>query len=353
MRESPCPFDLGYRMPAEREPHKATWLAWPHNEETWPGRLPHVEEIYLEMIQALAPHEKVHLLVNDPPMEERVRKRLGQKGVEIQNVSCHILPTVDAWIRDYGPSFILRRAGGEGKKGKACVRWIFNAWGRKYVSEAQDDRVTDQLGPILQMPVFKSQMVLEGGAIDTNGKGTCLATEECLLNPNRNPGLSRVEIERTLRDYLGLTHLIWLGEGIEGDDTDGHVDNLARFVEPATVVAAEEKNSRDPNKAVLEKNLKRLRQATDQDGKKLTVATLPMPDRLEGPRGRLPVSYLNFYVANGVVLAPIFGHRNDSAAMRVLEELFPTRQIIGIRSETLVLGLGGIHCVTHEEPEEP
>jgi agmatine deiminase len=255
---------------------------------------------------------------------------------------------VDAWIRDYGPNFIVRSS--HGKREVSLVRWIFNAWGGKYESLMQDDSIMDHLTPLLGLPVFRTGLVLEGGSIDTNGGGTVLVTDQCLLNPNRNPHLSRHGVEQALNHFLGFIHFIWLGEGIEGDDTDGHIDDIARFVNPATVVAAEETNTADRNEKPLRENLKRLREATDQRGKKLTVVTIPMPGRVEGPEGRLPASYLNFYIANGVVLVPIFGHAQDAAALRILQELFPKRRVLGIRSEDLVLGLGGIHCITHEEP---
>ncbi len=341
------PFTLGYHMAAEWEPHEGTWLAWPQNEETWPGKVNRIEEVYLQMIEALTPHEKVNLLVNDERTRENVAKRLRVRGVS-SNVIYHLIPTVDAWIRDYGPNFIVRSSGK--KKEIAFVRWIFNAWGGKYESLALDNKVQDLLVPRLGMPVFIPGLVLEGGSIDTNGKGALLTTEQCLLNPNRNPHLSREKIEEVLKNFMGFTHVIWLGEGIEGDDTDGHIDDITRFVNPTTVVTAVEENSSDPNQQILHENLKRLKQATDQNGKKLNIVTLPMPSRVECAFGRLPASYLNFYIANGVVLVPIFGHKQDTAALKILQEIFPGRRIVRIRSEELILGLGGIHCVTHEQP---
>lgn len=345
------PFERGFQIPAEWEPHRATWLAWPHNEESWPGKLASVEEIFLQMIEALAPEEKVCLLVKDDCMRDRVDRLLRRRGVETKNVIYHLTPTQDAWIRDYGPCFIVKSS--VTPREAAAVRWIFNAWGGKYQSLVRDNRVFDGLEPVLGMPVYRPGIVLEGGSIDTNGKGTGLVTEQCLLHPNRNPQLSRSQIEKALRDFLGLTHLLWLGEGLEGDDTDGHVDDIARFVNPTTVVTAVEKSVSDPNHAVLEKNLKRLKKATDQDGKKLKIVPLPLPGRVSAGGRRLPASYLNFYIANGVVLVPTFGHPNDAVALEILKEIFPQRRVIGILSGDLVLGLGGIHCVTHEEPWIP
>lgn len=335
-------------MPAEWERHEATWLAWPHNEETWPGKVPAIEEVYLQMIEALVPHEKVCLLVNDEATREKISRTLTRRGVREKNVVYHLIPTVDTWIRDYGPNFILKRSSGQTEI--AFVHWIFNAWGGKYESLMEDARIPACLESRLGMPVFRPGLVLEGGSIDTNGLGTCLVTEQCLLNPNRNPQLSRAGIEKALKDFMGFTHFIWLGEGIEGDDTDGHIDDIARFVNPTTVAAAVEENPHDRNRTPLQENLKRLERATDENGKKLTVIPIPMPGRVEEAGSRLPASYLNFYIANGVVLVPIFGHSNDRIALRTLEELFPGRQVVGIRSEALVIGLGGIHCVTHEQP---
>ncbi len=347
-KSSLSPFALGYRMAAEWEPHEATWLAWPHNGETWPGKLSQIEAIYLQMIEALLPQEKVNLLVDNEGERDRVEKLLLSRRISTKNLLYRLIPTVDAWIRDYGPNFILKES--EERKGAAWIKWKFNAWGGKYESLATDDGVGEELAPLLEMPLFRSELVLEGGSIDPNGLGSSLVTEQCLLNPNRNPHLSRCEIEKALRDFLGFTNLIWLGEGIEGDDTDGHVDDIARFVNPSTVVAAVEKNPADPNHASLQENRRRLGDARDQDGRGLAVVELPMPERVSAPWGRLPASYLNFYIANGVVLVPIFGQARDIAALKILQELFPKRRLIGIRSEDLVLGLGAIHCVTHEEP---
>ena len=342
------PSKLGYRMPAEWETHEATWLAWPQNEETWPGKLPQIESIYLQMMEALTPHEKVCLLVNDERTQEKVIKQLRARGIQEKKVIFYLIPTVDGWVRDYGPHFILR--DNDGKHEKAFVKWKFNAWGGKYESLMLDDRIGDELAPLLGVPVFRQDMILEGGSIDTNGAGACLVTEQCLLNSNRNPQLSKFEIEQTLKDFLGFTHLIWLGEGIEGDDTDGHIDDITRFVNPTTVLTAVEKNQADPNHVPLQENLKRLQQATDQKGKKLEIMTFPMPGRVEGFGARLPASYMNFYIGNSAVLLPLFGHANDGAALKILQEIFPKKKVVGIRSEDLVLGLGGIHCVTHEEP---
>lgn len=342
------PFQLGFRMPAEWAPHEATWLAWPHNEETWPGEVKEVGEIYLQMIEALVPHEKVHLLVNDEGTREVVSERLRKRGTSEKNVVYFLIPTVDAWVRDYGPCFAVRDQGGSFER--AAIKWVFDAWGRKYEPLMKDNGAGEEIARQSDFPVYRPGMILEGGSIDTNGEGTCLVTEQCLLHPSRNPRLSKEGIEAMLRDYLGFTHFIWLGEGIEGDDTDGHIDDITRFVGPDTVVTAVEKNADDPNEAPLRENLRRLHSAHDPAGQKLEIISLPMPDRVETPQGRLPASYLNFYIANGTVLVPAFGCAKDRVVLGILQELFPKRRVVGIRSETLVMGLGGIHCVTHEQP---
>lgn len=343
------PFERGFRLAAEFETHETTWLAWPHNPETWPGRLAEVEEIYQQMIEALAPGERISLLVNDDRMRCRVSKRLSRKGIPSGKITYLMISTADAWIRDYGPSFISKAKGNLSRKALVC--WDFNAWGGKYPSHLRDRSIPDQLGAFLKISVYRPGWVLEGGSIDGNGKGTVLTTEQCLLNPNRNPGSSREKIEKALHDFLGVTQVIWLGRGIEGDDTDGHVDNLSRFVAPGTVVTAVEADPADPNEVPLRENLRRLQRSVDQDGKKFEIVALPLPGRISGPSRRLPASYLNFYIGNEVVLVPVFGQPNDARALRILHDLFPKKKVIGIRSESLLLGWGGIHCITHEEPK--
>ncbi len=334
-------------MPAEWEPHRATWLAWPHNLETWPKQLELVKEIWTKMIRAISLEEEIRLLVNDERAQAEATKRLSSVRAVMKHVCIYRVPTVDVWIRDYGPTFITRR-GVEGKL--AFIDWAFNAWGQKYESYVQDDRVAKEIAALFRIPVFKPGIVLEGGSIDVNGCGTCLTTEQCLLNPNRNPRLGRSEIERALRDYLSVDHFVWLGEGIVGGDTDGHIDDIARFVNPTTVVCALEEDSKDKNYAPLQENYERLQDATDQDGKKLTVVPLPLPGRVGQEGMRLPASYTNFYIANGTVLVPTYNHSNDAAALGILGDLFPDRKVVGSPCGPLVVGLGAIHCVTQQEP---
>ena len=341
------PTALGYRMPAEWEPHAATWLAWPHNDDTWPGRLPQVRDIFLDMIAALHRHETVHLLVNDAATAEQVEQRIRERGFDAGAIRLHEIPTADAWLRDSGPIFL---AGAGPQPSLAASAWRFNAWGGKYADLQADAGLSQRIASRLGVPCFEPGVVLEGGAIDVNGSGACLTTEQCLLHPNRNPELQRADIERHLGDTLGVCHVIWLGRGIAGDDTDGHVDDVARFVAPSTVVCALETDPQDANFALLQDNLRRLRAATDAHGRSLDVVPLPMPGRVGFPRERLPASYANFYIANGVVLVPTYDHPSDDRALCTLQDLFPGRRVIGIPCEPLVWGLGAIHCVTQQQP---
>ncbi|MEK6601274.1 MAG: agmatine deiminase family protein [Candidatus Binatota bacterium] len=345
--ERTTPRRLGYRMPAEWEPHRATWLAWPHNLETWPDQLELVKEIWVQMARALSPAEEVCLLVDDEREQEEAAGRLERAGVVMEHLSIYRIPTVDVWFRDYGPNFITGKAA---EKGLAFIDWIFNAWGGKYESYVQDDRVASEMAGLLGLPVFQQEIVLEGGSIDVNGRGTCLTTEQCLLNPNRNPRLARKEIEMILADNLGVSRFIWLGDGIAGDDTDGHIDDIARFVNPTTIVCALEEDPKDENYRPLRENYERLQGVADQDSKKIDVVTIPMPGRVVYEGARLPASYANFYIANGVVLVPTYNHPNDRPALGILGDLFPGRKVLGIPCAALVAGLGAIHCVTQQEP---
>ncbi len=344
------PRSLGYSMPAEWTPHRATWLSWPHNRETWPTQLEKVREVWLQMIQALAANELVVLLVDDEPTRHNVILRLKSVKAVMKNIAILKIPTVDVWIRDYGPTFLTRA---DGDRPLAFNDWSFNGWGRKYRAYEDDDRVAKEIASVLQVPCFNHSVVLEGGSIDVNGAGTCLTTEQCLLNPNRNPAMSRGEIEQFLTDALGVSHVIWLGEGITGDDTDGHIDDIARFINPVTVVCALENNSRDENYAPLRENYERLQKARDQDGHSLSVATLPCPAPVRYEGSRLPASYANFYIANEFVLVPVFDDPKDRQALGILQELFPERRIVGLPCADVVAGLGAIHCVTQQEPRIP
>jgi agmatine deiminase len=342
------PATLGFRMPAEWEPHAATWLAWPHKEDSWPGNFGPIPAVWVEMVRALEPHERVNILVNDAGAAANVRQLLRTAAVSDRNVSLHVIPTNDAWVRDHGPTFITRRIGSQTEL--AAVKWRYNAWGGKYPPWDLDDAVAEKVAAQVGVPVFRPGIILEGGSIDVNGKGTLLTTEACLLNPNRNPHLSRSRIEQYLHDHLGVRHILWLGEGIVGDDTDGHIDDLARFVDPSTIVTVLETNPQDDNFEPLQANYERLRGMTDQDGRELRLVTLPMPRPVLYNDQRLPASYANFYIANGVVLVPTFNDPHDETALRTLQALFPQRRVVGIHATEMVWGLGAMHCVTQQQP---
>ena len=346
----PTPAELGFYMPAEWRHHAATWLSWPKDPETWPDRVPQAEHIFLQMMEALSPHETVNLLVNDDATERLVRQRCTFPGAG--NIRYHQIETVDSWIRDYGPNFLINREGRLGYND-----WIFNAWGNKYEELKKDDAIPEQLEKVLDVPRFEPGIVMEGGSIDVNGDGCVLTTEQCLLNPNRNPSLSRAEIEKHLQDYLGIQKVLWLGEGIVGDDTDGHIDDIARFVNSNVIVCALEDDPQDANYELLHDNFKRLQKMSNAHEQPFEIVTLPMPGAVGGSStdsrnlDRLPASYANFYIANNVVLAPIFDHANDQRALDTLQRLFPDRRVVGINCEPLVWGMGTIHCVTQQQPQ--
>jgi agmatine deiminase len=342
------PAELGYFMPAEWRHHSATWLTWPKDPETWPGRVSEVEEIFLQMMAALVPHETVNLLVDNVDVEHEIRRR-SQSPTD--NIRFHHIETVDSWIRDYGPNFLINEAGG-----LAFNDWIFNAWGNKYEDLKHDDAIPKRLESILRVPRFEPGIVMEGGSIEVNGASCVLTTEQCLLNKNRNPHLTRTEIEHYLKKQLGMTKVLWLGEGIVGDDTDGHIDDIARFVAPDVVLCAVEEDPEDANYKPLQENLKILKSMTDAKGRSFEIVTLPMPGVVGGSSidtrnlERLPASYANFYIANEVVLVPVFGHENDSRAVEIISRVFPGRRVVAINCEPLVWGMGTIHCVTQQQP---
>jgi agmatine deiminase len=342
------PAEQGFHMPAEWAPHAATWLAWPHKEASWPGKLDRIPPIFATMARSLVRGEDVNICVADAAMEAAARAVLSEDGVALDRVHFFAIPTNDSWARDHGPIFLNREDGAQ-----AIVDWDYNAWGNKYPPYDLDDQVPRRLGARLELPVFHPGMVLEGGSIDTDGEGTLLTTEACLLNPNRNPALDRGQIEARLRAYLGVEIILWLGDGIAGDDTDGHVDDLTRFVAPGVVVTAVEDNVHDANHHPLAENLARLRNLRDARGRRLDIHTLPMPDPVECEGQRLPASYANFYIGNRAVLLPQFACPQDEIAVRVLENLFPGRPIVGVDCRDLVWGLGAFHCLTQQQPCPP
>jgi agmatine deiminase len=339
------PTALGYRMPAEWEPHEATWLSWPHNVDSWPGAFEPVPAIFADIVAALHEHEEVRILAGSDELEASARAALRARGCENGHVRFFRIPTNDAWMRDHGPIFVRHP-----ERGIAMTDWGYNAWGGKYPPYDLDEQVPARINETLHLPRFEPGIVLEGGSIDVNGRGTLLTTESCLLNRNRNPSLSKHEIEGRLRDYLGVRHVIWLGDGIVGDDTDGHVDDLTRFIDPTTVVTAVEEDPADENYRPLADNVERLRAARDESGHPLKIATLPMPPAVYFCERRLPASYANFYVGNRSVLVPVFDHARDEIACATLARLFAGRTIVPIRCRDLVWGLGAIHCVTQQQP---
>ncbi len=336
----------GWRMPAEWEPHEATWLGWPHERTDWPGKFAPIRWVCAEIVRHLARRERVRILVQDRDAGEQARRTLRAAGVHMEAVEFYICPTDRGWLRDSGPIFVKNAAGEV-----AVTNWRFNAWA-KYGNWRRDNRVPGVVARRLRMPQTPVPLVLEGGSIDVNGRGTLLATQECLLSPvqARNPGVSREKLERAFAEYLGVRHVLWLNRGIAGDDTHGHVDDIARFVNPNTVVAAVEDDKTELNYEPLRENLGRLRRMRDQDGHPLRVHTLPMPEPVYFRGRRLPASYANFYIANGVVLVPTFNDPKDRRALNTLAKLFPDREVVGIYSRDLVLGLGTIHCLTQQQP---
>jgi agmatine deiminase len=353
------PRQLGYRMPAEWEQHEATWLAWPHNPEDWPGKFQAIPWLYTEIVRLLAQRERVHILVDHARAERLAVSMLRRAGVNLDQVSFHRLPTDRVWTRDSGPIFVRNTEGRIG-----LTNWRFNAWA-KYDDWKLDDlvpgHVTELLGVPEWQPIIQSEngakhrIVLEGGSIDTNGQGILLTTEECLLSEvqQRNPGVSREQLEQIFSDYLGIEQVIWLGQGVAGDDTHGHVDDISRFVGPTTIVTAVEPDTRDPNHAPLAENLARLKAACTRDGKQFDLVELPLPNAVLFRGQRLPASYANFYIANGQVLVPIFHDPNDRVALNTLAEVFPDREVIGIHAVDLVWGLGTLHCMTQQQPSVP
>ena len=346
---------IPFRMPAEWEPHAATWLAWPHYKDDWPGKFEPIPWVYAEIIRYLARHERVELMVNDSAAEKHARKVLERAHVLGDNIRFHRLPTNRVWTRDSGCTFV--ECGAAPARELCAVKWRFTAWA-KYPNWQHDEKVGSFMakttGSSEIRPGFgEHRVVLEGGSFDVNGEGTLLTTEECLLSKiqERNPGMKRADYERLFAEYLGITNVIWLGGGIAGDDTHGHVDDITRFVASDTVVTAVESDPKDSNYEPLRENIRRLRAAADQNGKPLAIVELPMPAPAVFEGRRLPASYGNFYIANGIILAPVFNDPNDRIALDTLADLFPDREVIGIYSGDLIWGFGAMHCMTQQQPQ--
>ncbi len=353
MLSPPSPAALGYRMPAEWEPHEATWLSWPRPEGiSFPGDGAYEAAMpaFARMVAALADSEEVRINVADEGRADAVRGILRRHGCEdLAHVRFFPIPINEPWCRDHGPMFVVNPRA---EQPLAIIDWEYNAWGGKYPPYDLDNAVPGKVAAALGgLPTFRPGLVMEGGSIELNGAGTLLTTEGCLLHPNRNPSHTREQIEQALRDFLGVHHFLWLGEGIAGDDTDGHIDDLARFVDRTTVLIVQEDDPADENHAPLRENMERLREMRVEDGTPLDVRALPMPAPLVREDQRLPASYANYYVANTVVLLPVFADHADARAEAILQEAFPTRRIVPIDCRDLVWGLGAFHCLTQQQPK--
>ena len=349
LSDFPAPQQLGYFFPAEWYPHRATWLSWPHKEDSWPGKIQNIYPEYNEFIKILTKGERVCINVNDNNMQVMVNEYLERCNTDMSQVDIFIHPTNDAWCRDHGPAFLINPAA---EIKKIIVDWNYNAWGNKYPPYNLDDIIPEKIGSALNIPVYHPGIIMEGGSVDFNGKGTLLTTTSCLLNRNRNPKLSQQQIEEYLQNYYGVQQILWLGDGIAGDDTDGHIDDITRFVNEDTVVTVIESNVQDENYEPLQKNLKALKQMRLLNGRQLNIIELPMPKPVYCEDQRLPASYANFYIANKAVIVPTYRDKiHDDKALQVLSECFKDREVIGIDSTDIVWGLGSFHCLSQQEPD--
>jgi len=345
---STTPKQLGYYFPAEFAPHTATWLSWPHKEASWPGKIDTIYAPYSLFIKELTRGELVRINVADEAMKQQAINHLSAAGVDLSKVEFYFHPTNDAWCRDHGPAFLLNKNDDR----KAIVDWGYNAWGGKYPPFGLDDVVPTLIGRQLDLPVFHPGIIMEGGSVEFNGKGTLLTSTACLLNSNRNPQLSQEQIEGYLMDYYGVDQVLWVDEGIIGDDTDGHIDDTVRFVNEDTVITVVEENKQDENYELLQHNLKQLQRMRLPDGKALNIVELPMPDPVIWEDQRLPASYANFYIANRSVIVPTFRSPKDEKALRIIQDCFPGRNVMGIDSTDIIWGLGSFHCLSQQEPTQ-
>lgn len=341
------PKKLGYYFPAEFAPHDATWLSWPHKEDSWPGKLDSIYPNYARFIKAVSEGEKVHINVNDEEMRAFATRHLHDVDADLDQIKFFIHPTNDAWCRDHGPAFLINPNAIDKK---IIVDWGYNAWGEKYPPYDLDDIIPTLIGNEYHIPVYYPGIVMEGGSVEFNGAGTLLTSTACLLNPNRNPQLDQSQIEDYLRHYYGVEQILWVSEGIIGDDTDGHIDDTVRFVNEDTVLTVVEENKSDENYPLLQTNLKELQQMRLLNGKQLNIIELPMPEAVIYEDQRLPASYANFYIANAAVVVPTYRCRQDDRALQIIQECFPDRKVIGIDSTDIVWGLGSFHCLSQQEP---
>jgi len=345
--DHPTPKELGYTFPAEFALHSATWLSWPHKEDSWPGKIDTIFPSYSLFIKELTKGEKVCINVADETMKAFAVGHLQKAEVDLSKVEFYFHPTNDAWCRDHGPAFLINP---DAAKKKIIVDWNINAWGNKYPPFDLDDVIPSLIGKQLNIPVYHPGIVMEGGSVEFNGKGTLLTSKSCLLNPNRNPDLNQSQIEEYLVHFYGVDQILWIDEGIVGDDTDGHVDDTVRFVNEDTVLTAIEENKSDENYELLQHNLKQLQQMRLINGKQLNIIELPMPDKLIYEGQRLPCSYANFYIANKSVIVPTFRCTNDDKALQIIQQCFPEREVVGIDSTDIIWGLGSFHCLSQQEP---
>jgi len=345
--EQRTPRELGYYFPAEFAPHAATWLSWPHKEASWPGKINSIYPSYVKFIKELIKGEHVKINVVDAAMQQQATDWMTRFDVDLSKVDFFIHPTNDAWCRDHGPAFLINPSA---QPQKVIVDWGYNAWGNKYPPYDLDDVIPTRIAEHYGLPVWHPGIVMEGGSVEFNGKGTLLTSTACLLNPNRNPHLNQEQIENYLRDYYGVEQILWVDEGIVGDDTDGHIDDTVRFVNADTVLATVESDRTDENYALLQHNLQQLKAMRLIDGKSLNIIELPMPSPLSYEGQRLPCSYANFYIANHAVIVPVFNCKQDETALRIIEQCFPGRQVVGIDSVDIIWGLGSFHCLSQQEP---
>jgi len=345
---SPTPKELGYYFPAEFHRHTATWLSWPHKEASWPGKIHTIYPYYSLFIKELVKGEDVCINVRDEAMKAFAERCLQQADVDMSRVRFYFHPTNDAWCRDHGPAFLINP---KAEQKKVIVDWNYNAWGNKYPPFDLDDVVPTLVGAALNLPVYHPGIVMEGGSVDFNGEGTVMTSTCCLLNENRNPHLTREQIEAYLVNYYGVDQVLWVKEGIVGDDTDGHIDDTVRFVNGDTVITVIEENKQDENYALLQENLADLKKMRLSNGKQLNIVELPMPEDVIYEDQRLPASYANFYIANESVIVPTFRCGRDEKALEIIQGCFPARRVVGIDSTEIIWGLGSFHCLSQQEPE--
>ena len=341
------PAELGYYFPAEFAPQESMWLSWPHKEESWPGKIETIYAPYCLFIKEVSKGQKVNINVANEAMKAFALAHLNRAGVDLSKITFHFFPTNDAWCRDHGPAFLIN-PNAEIKK--VLVKWNYNAWGEKYPPHNLDNQIPIRIAEKLGIPCFKPGIVMEGGSVEFNGRGTLLTSTACLLNENRNPHLNQAQIEQYLCDYYGVKHILWVEDGIIGDDTDGHIDDITRFVNADTVVTMVEENTSDENHAILDENLKLLKKMRLENDKQLNIIELPMPSPVIYEDQRLPASYANFYIGNEVVVVPTFQDKNDQRALDILTGCFPGRKVIGIDSTDIIWGLGSFHCLSQQEP---